>query len=170
MRFAKYLSMLPLLICAATASAQDVKVLGTHGKWTAYSYQDGGKLVCYIATNPVNSTGAYKNRGEVLAQVTHRPADKATDVITIVAGYAYKPDSDAAVTIGGKKFDLFTADARAWARDAKTDKELVQSAIKANAMTVKGTSSRGTATTDTFSLQGFTAAYKAIGEACGVAG
>ena len=168
MRFAKYLSMIAMILCAGSASAQDVKVLGVHGKWTAYSFQDNGKLVCYIATNPVTSTGAYKNRGEVLAQVTHRPTDKATDVITIVAGYPYKPDSDAAVTIGGKRYDLFTVDARAWARDAKTDKDMVQAFIKANAMTVKGTSTRGTATTDTFSLQGFTAAYKAIGEACGV--
>ena len=35
-------------------------------------------------------------------------------------------------------------------------------------MVVKGKSSRGTATTDTYSLTGFSAAYKAIGEACGV--
>ena len=32
----------------------------------------------------------------------------------------------------------------------------------------QGTSSRGTQTTDTYSLKGFTAAYKAINTACGV--
>ena len=36
------------------------------------------------------------------------------------------------------------------------------------AMVVKGTSSRGTLTTDTYSLAGFTAAYAAIGKACKV--
>ena len=39
---------------------------------------------------------------------------------------------------------------------------------KGNRMVVKGTSSRGTLTTDTFSLKGFTKAYGAIGKACGL--
>ena len=35
-------------------------------------------------------------------------------------------------------------------------------------MTVKGISGRGTKTTDTYSLKGFTAAYRTIGKACKV--
>jgi hypothetical protein len=35
-------------------------------------------------------------------------------------------------------------------------------------MIVKGTSSRGTLTTDTYSLSGFTAAFNAISKACGL--
>ena len=35
-------------------------------------------------------------------------------------------------------------------------------------MVVKGTSSRDTLTTDTYSLIGFTKAYRAIGKACGL--
>jgi hypothetical protein len=35
-------------------------------------------------------------------------------------------------------------------------------------LTVKGTSGRGTETTDTFSLAGFTKAYAEIGKACGI--
>ena len=34
-------------------------------------------------------------------------------------------------------------------------------------MIVQGTSSRGTKTTDTYSLIGFTKAYRAIADACG---
>ena len=36
-------------------------------------------------------------------------------------------------------------------------------------MIVRGVSSRGTETTDTYSLNGFTRAHNAIGQACGVA-
>lgn len=150
------------------AAAQEVKTLGTFGKWSAYSFEEGGKQVCYAATSPIKSEGAYKSRGEIQAQVSHRPAEPATDVVTIVAGYSYKPDSDANISVGSRRFDLFTVEGRAWARDAKTDKDLVQAFIKGNSMVVKGVSSRGTPTTDTFSLQGFGAAYKAIGDACGV--
>ncbi|MDX2142753.1 MAG: invasion associated locus B family protein [Rhodospirillaceae bacterium] len=150
------------------ASAQEVKVISTHGKWTAYSFQEDGQAVCYMAAKPIKSEGAYKARGEVLLMVTHRPAEKANDVLSLVAGYAYKQDTDATVQVGSRKFDLFTFNDRAWARDGATDKALVAAMTKGKSMTVRGSSSRGTLTTDTFSLQGFTAAYKAIGTACNV--
>jgi hypothetical protein len=38
--------------------------------------------------------------------------------------------------------------------------------VKGAAMVVVGTSERGTKTTDTYSLKGFTAAYGAISKAC----
>jgi hypothetical protein len=98
--------------------------------------------------------------------VTHRPAERAFDVVSMAAGYQYLPDSDAVLTSGGKRFNLFTNGERAWARDAQTDKTVVQLLISGNAMMVKGTSSRNNVTTDTFSLSGFSAAYKAISESC----
>jgi invasion protein IalB len=158
------------LTLAAPAGAQDVKVLSTSGKWTAYTYQEDGKSVCYMASKPIKSEGNYKSRGEVLALVTHRPAESATDVVSIVAGYPYQADSDATVQIGTRKFMFFTFGERAWARDNQTDKTVVQAMVKGNSVSVRGNSTRGTPTVDTFSLQGFGAAYKAINDACGVKG
>jgi invasion protein IalB len=155
------------VLCAASAMAQDVTVIGTHGKWTAYTYTENKQSVCYIAAKPDKSEGKYASRDEVLMLVTHRPAEKAWDVISVVAGYQYKPDTDALVTIGAQKFDLFTTGTdRAWARDSKTDRTIAQAMVKGNNAVVRGTSSRGTVTTDTFSLSGFTAAYKAISDMC----
>jgi hypothetical protein len=161
------LSMMVGLMCATGAAAQDVTVIGTHGKWTAYTYMENKQPVCYIAAKPEKSEGKYASRDEVLMLVTHRPAEKAWDVISVVAGYQYKPDTDALITVGSNKFDLFTAGSdRAWARDAKTDRAIAQAMIKGNAAVVRGTSSRGTLTSDTYSLNGFTAAYKAISDSC----
>lgn len=169
------LAVLPLVmsvVCAPSAMApaafaQDVTVIGTHGKWTAYTYTENKQPVCYIAAKPEKSEGKYSSRDEVLMLVTHRPGEKAWDVISVVAGYQYKPDTDALVTIGAAKFDLFTVGSdRAWARDAKVDRSIAQAMIKGNTAVVRGTSSRNTATTDTFSLSGFSAAYKAINDTC----
>ena len=155
------------VMVSGSVAAQDVTVIGTHGKWTAYTYTENKQPVCYIAAKPEKSEGAYKNRDEVLMLVTHRPGEKAYDVVSVVAGYQYKPDSDAVVTVGAQKFDLFTVGTdRAWARDAKIDRAIAQAMIKGNAAVVRGTSSRNTSTTDTFSLNGFTAAYKAISDTC----
>jgi invasion protein IalB len=155
-----------LSLCASVAAAQEVEVIGTHGKWIAQTYKENGKPVCFMSVKPDKSEGNYKARGDVLFMVTHRPAEKAYEVVSIVAGYQYLPDSDAVLTIGGQKFNLFTTGERAWARDSKTDKAMTQLMMKGRTMTVRGTSSRNNVTTDSFSLAGFTAAYKAISERC----
>jgi invasion protein IalB len=48
------------------------------------------------------------------------------------------------------------------------DKALVDAMRAGKTVMVKGTSSRGTETTDSFSLGGFTKAYAEIGKACGI--
>lgn len=155
------------LLGLSAASAQDVTVIGTHGAWTAYSYQEDSGLVCYMASEPTKAEGNYTRRGDVFALVTHRPSEDSLDVVSIVAGYPYKENSDANVRIGSTSFDMFTHGERAWNRDAATDKTMVQAMIKGASLIVKGTSGRGTLTTDTYSLSGFTAAHKDITKACG---
>ncbi|MDX1424550.1 MAG: invasion associated locus B family protein, partial [Kiloniellales bacterium] len=48
------------------------------------------------------------------------------------------------------------------------DQAIVKAMRAGSSMVVKGTSSRGTVTTDTYSLLGFSKAYAAISKACGV--
>jgi Invasion associated locus B (IalB) protein len=155
-----------LCALAPPAQAQEVRVLGTFGKWVAHTYEEKGKPVCFMSAKPDTSEGNYKARGEVLLMITNRPGEQALDVISVVAGYQYLPDSDAVVTINGKRFSLFTNGERAWARDTQADKAIVQLLIKAKSVTVKSTSSRNNITTDNFSLTGFTAAHRAITQDC----
>ncbi len=100
--------------------------------------------------------------------ITHRPAEKSTGVVSIKAGYAYQKDSEVEVTIGADTFRLFTDAGHAFAYDDKTDKALIEAMARGARMVIRGTSSRGTLTTDTYSLKGFTAAFKTIGKACKV--
>ena len=148
--------------------AAEPRLLETHGDWTAYVLIEDGSKVCYMASRPQKEEGNYTQRGEIVALVMHRPAEGTNNVFSYIAGYPYKDGSDAAVAIGNKHFTLFTQNERAWARDDETDNRLVQAIRAGSEMTVKGTSSRGTATTDTFSLTGSAAAYAAISKACKV--
>ena len=56
----------------------------------------------------------------------------------------------------------------AWTPDAAADRELVDAMQRGKILVLRGTSSRGTDTVDTFSLIGFTKAYQEINKACGV--
>jgi hypothetical protein len=155
-----------IFLCPLAVHAQDVKALGTFGSWVAATYQENGKQVCYMSGEPNRSEGSYRNRGKPTLLVTHRPGEKAYDIVSVVAGYEYQGDSDTTVNIAGKRFKLFTNGDRAWARDAQTDKTIVQAMVKAGSAAITGTSNRSNVTTDIFLLKGFAAAYKAIGDAC----
>jgi hypothetical protein len=99
--------------------------------------------------------------------VTNRPSDKVKGEVSVASGYVYKDGKDAEAEVDGKKFKLFTRGENAWAYDAGSDKAMVAALKAGRQLIVRGTSSRGTATTDTYSLSGFTAALAAIDKACG---
>ena len=115
-----------------------------------------------MASQPTKAEGNYSQRGDIYVIITHRPGEGTRDEVSVVAGYPYKKDSTVEMKIGDLKKTLFTQDDAAWAADKETDQELVQAMIRGHSMVVKGTSSRGTLTTDSYSLLGFTKAHKAI--------
>lgn len=153
---------------ASAARAAEPVEITVSGDWAAYSLMEEGKKICYMVSRPVKDEGAYKKRDEIFALITHRPAQNTKDVFSYIAGYSYKESSDAAVTVDSKRYSLFTQGDTAWAPDAATDRDLAKAIKSGSRMVVEGKSSRGTATKDTFSLKGATAAYEAISAECGV--
>lgn len=157
----------PMPGAVSSALAQDVSFIATHRDWHAFQYTEDGERVCYVASKPTSEEGDYSVRGDVYVLVTHRPGENSRNVVSFITGYTYQDGSDVEVTISNNSFELFTHEDTAWARDSATDERLVE-AMKAGAnMVVQGTSSRGTVTTDTYSLLGFTASMSEIDEACG---
>lgn len=160
-----------LLFVTSSVSASyaaNPKPIGQYGDWTSYYIMEGGQKVCYMVSAPVDARGNYTNRGEIFALITHRPSENTKDVFSYITGYTYKQGSDATVKIDGKNYILFTQDDTAWTPDAAADKALAKAIRGGSKMVVTGTSSRGTLTTDTYSLKGSGAAYKAISKECGV--
>lgn len=157
-----------MFMSAPAAQAAEPKLLGTYGDWAAYTFEENGNKVCYMASKPIKEEGDYTRRGDVFALVTHRPAEKSRNVFSYITGYTYKTNSDVTVTVdGNKRFTLFTHKDMAWANTAEDDNNLAEALRKGSRFVVKGTSSRGTLTTDTFSLKGSAAAHDAITKACG---
>jgi invasion protein IalB len=143
--------------------------LADYGDWMAFTDGAGKDKVCYIGSKPKGKAGNYKERGETYVLVTHRPAEKTRNVYELRAGYTYKDGSEVDLSIdGGKPFKLFTKEGTAWAVDASTDTQIAEALRKGKSMVVTGISSRGTKTTDTYSLTGFAAAHDRIGKECGI--
>jgi invasion protein IalB len=151
----------------APAVAGEPRLMGVYGDWDAYVFIENGNKVCYMASQPQKDEGKYSKRGEIYALITHRPSEGTRNVFSYIAGYSYKTGSDATISIGDQTFKLFTQDDTAWAPDADTDKKITDAVRSGSSMIVKGSSSRGTATKDTFSLKGSGEAYDRISKECG---
>jgi len=153
----------------AVITAAQAKIVSESGAWTGVKEMEGGKPVCVLSSKPQKAEGKYAKRGAIFALITHRPAEKRLGEVGFQAGYTFKKGSETTVTIDGKTtFKLFTNRDFAWTKDAKMDRQIAAAMRAGGTMIVNGTSSRGTRTRDTYSLKGFTAAYKAINKACGV--
>ena len=153
---------------ALPAQAAEPKLLGNHRDWAAYMFEESGKKVCYASSAPKSSEPKAARRGSIYTLLTHRPAENALDVVSVVVGYPLRKGSEITVEVDNKKFMLFTDGETGWARDAETDKALAQAIKGGSKMVVKGVSQRGTNTADTYSLAGAGAALDAINDACGV--
>lgn len=161
-------TLLVSFFAMSPAEASGTKRIGTYGDWAAYVFTENGNKVCYMASEPKKAEGDYTKRDDIFAMITHRPAEGTQDVFSYVTGYTYKSGSDVTLKANGQAFTLFTQADTAWAPDSTTDSRIAQAIRKGSKMVVKGTSSRGTLTTDTFSLKGSGDAHDAISDACGV--
>ncbi|MGF1609041.1 MAG: invasion associated locus B family protein, partial [Kiloniellales bacterium] len=144
-----FVALLSVSAGGAAAWAQGIERLGDFDDWSAFRFTENGNRACYMASQPAKAEGSYTRRGDIYALVTHRPAENRRDEVSFIAGYSFRENSTVEVTIGGQAFQLFTSDDGAWTANKDEDQKLVQAMIKGNRMVVKGTSSRGTATTDT---------------------
>ena len=156
---------------SAGAEAQGKpRLLGSYRDWDAMvgTMQDGSKT-CYMISTPKRSSASKKDavRGQIYMTVTHRPKFGVKGEVNAVVGYPIRRGSEANISVDGRhSFSFFTEGSGAWAYDPKDDASAVSAMKAGSTLVVKASSQRGTDTTDTYSLSGFTAAYNAITKAC----
>ena len=162
-----FLLISSFLATTAAQAAEQPKLLGEYGDWAAWTYNDGGKTICYMSSTPKKDEGKYTKRGDIYAMVTHRPAEKSFDEVSFTAGYTFKSQAPMTIKIGNQTFkNTFTDNDKGWMTTPEEDRKLVAAMKKGDRMIVDGQSSRGTSTKDTYSLKGFTNAYQTISAKC----
>lgn len=170
MKIVRVFLILPVAIFAAffasLATAGEPKPIGTFKDWQAYALNDGGKKVCYMISRPSRSLPKGVKRGSIYLMVTHRGGKNAAEEVSHVTGYSYKDKSSVEILIGSRKFLMATDQDVAWVPNGESDAKLIKAMRGGSKLTVKGLSSRGTKTTDSYSLQGFTASHKQIRKSC----
>jgi hypothetical protein len=153
---------------AAVPSAPQPTLLGQYGEWGAYSATPGGKKVCFALAKPSNSHTAPtgRPRDQAYLFISSRPGEKVKDEVSIIFGYGFKPNADASIEIAGANYAMYTQADGAWVKNAAEEPRLVDAMRKAADLTVKGTSAKGTSSTDVYSLKGLTQALDRVGQEC----
>lgn len=166
---------LPSLVLAqarppASPTAQ-ATLLGQYGDWGAYMATPGGQKVCFALAKPSSQVDNPPNRrtaaNPVYLFISTRPAEKVSNEISVlVTGYVFKPNSEASVAVGGTNFAMYTQNDGAWVKNAAEEAKLIDTMRKAGDVAIKATTSRGTQTTDTFSLKGISQAVDRAAQEC----
>lgn len=153
-------------------AAQAQKRVDVQKAWSVFEAESSGSKVCWIVSTPEKWTATRGgqevkvNRGDIFLMIAVRPKDNVKNEVSYLAGYPFKGGSNVEVSVGSNNFTMFTDGENAWAPSGSDDDRLT-AAFRAGAKAlVKGTSSRGTITRDTFSLSGFTAAIKSATNRC----
>jgi invasion protein IalB len=146
-------------------------LLGQYGDWGAYTASPGGQKVCFALAKPTSSVDIPPNRrtaaNPVYMFISTRPAEKVSNEISVlVTGYQFKPNSEASVAVGSTNFAMYTQNDGAWVKNAAEEAKLIDTMRKSADVAIKATSSRGTQTTDTFSLKGLSQAIDRVAQEC----
>lgn len=156
---------------AAPNPAAQATLLGQFGDWGAYTATPGGKKVCFALAKPTSSVDEPPNRrtaaNVVYMFISSRPSDKVKDEVSVlVTGYVFKSNTEANLQIGSTPFAMYTQNDGAWVKNSADESRMIDAMRKGADVVIKATTSRGTQTTDTFSLKGITQALDRVAQEC----
>jgi hypothetical protein len=153
---------------AAAITGSEPTLIGQFGTWGAYSAAPNGKKVCFALAKPTSSKTNPPNRPRdpAYAFVSTRPAEKVTNEVSVMIGYPLKPGSESTLEVGGATYAMYTQGDGLWIKNAAEEGRMVDAMRKAADVVVKGVSTKGTETTDTFSLKGLSQALDRLAQDC----
>lgn len=152
----------------AAAGTAEPNLVGQFGTWGAYKASPNGKTVCFALAKPASSktNPPNKPRDPSFAFISTRPAEKVTNEVSIMIGYQLKPGSEGSVEIGSARYAMYAQGDGLWIKNAAEEGRLVDALRKGSDAVVKGTSAKGTETTDTFPLKGLSQALDKLAQTC----
>ncbi len=153
-----FIKFLIVLYVAAPITVKALEV----GKWTFEKADE----YCYIGSLAIDSDlPPEKIRGNFYVLV-YKNIGNPDNVVQIEAGYSYKVPSEILISIDKGEYKFYTTEELPTAAWTEEDNKVIFAMKKGLELKVQGESSRGTITNDTYTLNGFTAAYNRLNEEC----
>ena len=155
---------------AMPAAAEPANLIGVFGNWSAFSSGSGASLTCYALSKPRASQPKGAKRSAIYLMVSDWPARKVKAEPQIVYGYQAKEGGAAGLGVGPDKFAFFIRNSgkegSAWLQQLGDNVRLVNALQGGVSAVASGVSTKGTKTSDTYSLSGFNDAMAKVHAAC----
>jgi hypothetical protein len=148
-----------------TAEPGKAALLGTFGEWGAYATQ-GKSKTCYALAQPKTREPSSVKRDSAYVFISTRPAENVKSEISVIMGFPMKDGSEATAEIGDASFSLIAKGSNAWVKNPAEEGRLIDAMKKGSKLIVKATSTKGKATTDTYSLSGIGQALDKVRKEC----
>lgn len=156
---------------AATAglAQESTNRVATKTDWSVFA-EDNPKE-CWGVSSPMETVNSRDGqpvsvrRGDILLFVTFRPGQQGGEV-SFTGGYPFASGSSVDIDIDGSKYQLFTDGEWAWGASPADDATLLAALKNGGKAILTAHSGKGTQTSDTFSLKGFTAAMEEAASRC----
>ena len=159
------------IIFFSNANAVEKKWLkkGEYNDWEVFAKSDKG--ICYAIARPKKMEGKYTLRGRVDAMVAiNNNNNKNKYYVGFDFGYSFPKNNKVKLIIDEKLiFEIDTFSQTAWVNPSKNPRlqiKIIEAMKKGNILVAEGTSIRGTDTKDTYSLIGFSKAFKKVKDVC----
>ena len=155
----------------ALMAQESTNRVAEHRDWSVFQEEIPTKH-CWSVSRPKESEHKRNGRlvevqrGDILLHISFIPEKNVNGQVSFVSGYPFREGWVVKMSIDGKEFELFTLGEMAWPNSDEDDRKLVEALKLGKEAVVVGLSSRGTTTTDTFSLLGVTAAIEDARERC----
>ena len=164
--------LMAALMTSGAARAQVGDAVAQKKDWSIFKQGSAADRMCWIVSQPISSSAKRAGspvsvkRGDIFLMVAIRPGERVKNEVSMMAGYPFRKNSAVKMKIESDTYEMFTEGEGAWTDSAESDDKLVAAMRRGLDAKVSGVSSRGTTTTDTFSLRGFTAAINEARKLC----
>ena len=149
---------------AKAGSAKSTPV-GRFGEWDVFATSGKGKT-CYTLARPKERVPANLKRDDAYVFISNRPAENVHNEISVIMGFAMKDGAEPSADIGGAAFQMIAKGSNAWLKNPAEEGRFIEAMKKGSKLVVKASSSRGHASTDTYSLAGISEALARIRKDC----
>lgn len=159
-------------LAAGSAAAQQFSEnqVSTKHAWSVY--QETKPQECWAVAAPKETVNRRNGkvvavrRSDIQLMVFFRPGTKVNGQVAFTGGYPFAPGSTVRIDMGKTELDMITDGEWAWPKSEGDDAKIVAAMKRGAEAVVTARSARGTQTTDTFSLTGFTAAVEEAAKRC----
>ena len=146
----------PRLTLSAVAAHMLVDVAPGAANSSPRDFTSSNNAVYFLADESPQASDLWKTNGADQSSLVSQQT--STGSVTVAA--------EAVAAVGSANFPMYTQNDGAWVKNAAEENRLVEAMRKGADLVVKATTSRGTQTSDTFSLKGISQALDRAAQEC----